>query len=84
MMASPYDLSDLGYEPIPIETADGKAEYVRRQRAFAERGNELRRRLLTAWLGAGQGAGVQSAQGAQTAPDAARSSRSVMVRSAAS
>ncbi|WP_313406400.1 3-methyladenine DNA glycosylase [Aeromicrobium sp.] len=46
MMASPYDLSDLGYEPIPIETADGKAEYVRRQRGFTEAATPLRARLL--------------------------------------
>ncbi|WP_426182591.1 3-methyladenine DNA glycosylase [Microbacterium sp. TWP3-1-2b2] len=84
MEAAPYDLSAWGVVPVPIETPDGKAEYVRRQRGFAERGNELRGRLLTAWLGANQGTGVQVAQGAQTAPDAARSSRSVMIRSAAS
>ena len=46
MEASPYDLSAWGYAPVPIETADGKAEYVRRQRAFAERGQVLRERLL--------------------------------------
>ncbi|MGV2983969.1 3-methyladenine DNA glycosylase [Microbacterium sp. AGC85] len=84
MEAAPYDLSAWGVVPVPIETADGKAEYVRRQRGFAERGNALRRLLLAAWLGDGQGTGVQVAQSAQTAPDAARSSRSVMTRSAAS
>ncbi len=46
MEASPYDLSAWGYAPVPIETADGKADYVRRQRAFAERGQLLRERLL--------------------------------------
>ncbi|GAA3526368.1 hypothetical protein AFL01nite_04990 [Aeromicrobium flavum] len=46
MMASPYDLSDLGYEPIAIETADGKAEYVRRQRGFTEAAAPLRAKLL--------------------------------------
>jgi hypothetical protein len=46
MRASPYDLSALGYEPVPIETPQGKAEYVAAQRAFAERGAALRRRLL--------------------------------------
>lgn len=46
MMASPYDLSDLGYEPIAIETPDGKAEYVRRQRGFTEAAAPLRARLL--------------------------------------
>lgn len=46
MEASPYDLRDLGYDPVPVETPTGKAEYTRRQRAFAERGNVLRARLL--------------------------------------
>lgn len=51
MEAAPYDLSDWGVRPVRIETPEGKAEYVRRQRGFAERGNALRARLLTAWLG---------------------------------
>ena len=46
MQASPYDLSALGVEPIPIETAAGKAEYARRQRSFAERAAVLRARLV--------------------------------------
>lgn len=46
MMASPYDLSALGYEPIAIETPDGKAEYVRRQRDFTEAATPLRAKLL--------------------------------------
>ena len=46
--ASPYDLADWGYEPVRIETPEGKAEYVRRQRAFAARGTELRHRLVSA------------------------------------
>jgi hypothetical protein len=50
MEAAPYDLSAWGFEPVRIETADGKAEYVRRQRAFADRANALRRRILDAWL----------------------------------
>jgi len=49
MEAAPYDLSDWGVEPVRIETAEGKAEYVRRQRGFAERGNDLRARILDAW-----------------------------------
>jgi len=51
MQASPYDMRPWGAEPVAIETADGKAEYVRRQRGFAERSNALRARILTAWLG---------------------------------
>ena len=46
MAAAPYDVSSYGVEAVPIETADGKAEYVRRQRAFAARGQELRARLV--------------------------------------
>lgn len=46
MRASPYDLSDLGYPPIRIETAGGKTEYVAAQRGFAEQAQLLRGRLL--------------------------------------
>ena len=46
MRASPYDLRALGFAPIPIETASGKSEYERHQRAFAARGEPLRARLL--------------------------------------
>ncbi len=46
MRASPYDLRPWGYTPIEIETTDGKAEYVRLQRGFAEESQLLRRRLL--------------------------------------
>jgi hypothetical protein len=46
MRAAPYDLRELGYEPVRVETATGKAEYVEAQRGFTVRGNALRRRLL--------------------------------------
>jgi hypothetical protein len=46
MRAAPYDLADLGFDPVRIETADGKAEYVAHQRSFAERGAPLRQRLV--------------------------------------
>jgi hypothetical protein len=46
MRASPYDLADLGYEPVPIETAEGRARYVEAQRSFAERAAPLRGRLV--------------------------------------
>ncbi|MGV8977311.1 MAG: 3-methyladenine DNA glycosylase [Cellulomonas sp.] len=46
MQASPYDVSPYGLEPVAIETVEGKAEYIRRQRDYAERSNNLRRRLL--------------------------------------
>ncbi|PWN01822.1 3-methyladenine DNA glycosylase [Nocardioides silvaticus] len=46
MRAAPYDLAELGFAPVRIETAEGKAEYVAAQRAFADRGAPLRRRLI--------------------------------------
>ena len=46
MRASPYDLLDLGYEPVPIETAAGRADYVRAQSTLAERAAPLRAELL--------------------------------------
>ncbi|WP_311197908.1 hypothetical protein [Ornithinimicrobium sp. INDO-MA30-4] len=46
MRAAPYDLSSLGYEPVRIETPEGKAEYVAAQRVFTREGNLLRQRLL--------------------------------------
>ncbi|MDM7856590.1 3-methyladenine DNA glycosylase [Cellulomonas alba] len=46
MQASPYDVSSYGVEPVAIETPAGKAEYVHRQRGFAERSSALRRRLV--------------------------------------
>ena len=46
MRAAPYDLADLGFEPVAIETPEGKAAYVEAQRAFAERGAPLRARLI--------------------------------------
>ncbi len=46
MRASPYDLADLGYSPVRIETSEGKAEYVAAQRAFADRAGALRSRLV--------------------------------------
>ena len=46
MRASPYDLADLGFAPVRIETTEGKAAYVETQRRFAECGAPLRTRLI--------------------------------------
>lgn len=46
MRASPYDVRPLGLDPIAIETAEGKAEYLSHQERFAERAAPLRRRLI--------------------------------------
>jgi hypothetical protein len=48
MRASPYDLTELGYPPIAVETAAGKAAYVAAQRALAARAAPLRARLMAA------------------------------------
>ncbi|WP_113722733.1 hypothetical protein [Arcanobacterium haemolyticum] len=46
MAASPYDCSSLGLAPIPIENADGKAEYIERQRAVTAKARPLREQIL--------------------------------------
>ncbi|MGL5824758.1 MAG: 3-methyladenine DNA glycosylase [Nocardioides sp.] len=46
MRAAPYDLAGLGFEPVRIETPDGRQEYAAAQRAFAERGAGLRAGLI--------------------------------------
>ncbi|GAA2100692.1 hypothetical protein GCM10009841_15700 [Microlunatus panaciterrae] len=46
MRASPYDLTSLGYAPVAVETAEGRAVYVAAQRVFADRAEPLRRALL--------------------------------------
>jgi hypothetical protein len=48
MRASPYDLAELGYSPVPIETPAGKATYAAAQRAFADRARPLRLQLVEA------------------------------------
>lgn len=48
MRASPYDLAALGYPPVRVETAEGRAEYAVAQRAFADRAAPLRAQLIEA------------------------------------
>ena len=52
MRASPYDLTALGFLPIPVESAEGRAEYETCQRDFAARSEPLRARLVSVcdWL----------------------------------
>jgi hypothetical protein len=45
MRASPYDLSALGFAPIRVETAEGRAEYVESQREVFRRARPVRERL---------------------------------------
>jgi hypothetical protein len=46
MRASPYDLADLGLTPVRVETPEGRTEYAREQRDFAERAAVLRGRMV--------------------------------------
>ncbi|MFD4071533.1 3-methyladenine DNA glycosylase [Nocardia ignorata] len=48
MRASPYDLREFGYEPVRVETPNGRAEYVRAQAAVAESADSLRTRFRDA------------------------------------
>ena len=44
--ASPYDVSEFGIAPIPIETPEGRKEYRRQQRILMERAKPVRENLL--------------------------------------
>ncbi|MEE2808781.1 MAG: 3-methyladenine DNA glycosylase [Verrucomicrobiota bacterium] len=48
MRASPYDLTSLGCDPVPIETDEGRNEYQRIQRIFSKEAEPIRERLLEA------------------------------------
>ncbi|HEX6564224.1 MAG TPA: hypothetical protein VF020_08065 [Chthoniobacterales bacterium] len=49
MRASPYDLTEFGFEPVAIETGDGRAQYVRLQREIARSAEPIRERVLKAY-----------------------------------
>jgi hypothetical protein len=49
MRASPYQLREIGFDPIRVETADGRAEYVGLQRKIFERARPIRHRVLAAY-----------------------------------
>ena len=46
MRASPYDLAAFGYTAVPIETLEGRSEYEKSQREFADRARPIRQRLI--------------------------------------
>lgn len=48
MRASPYDLAALGFEPICIETEEGRAEYRAEQKRIASLADPVRERLREA------------------------------------
>ncbi|CAN5337498.1 hypothetical protein BH11PLA2_BH11PLA2_42140 [soil metagenome] len=46
MRASPYDLRALGFEPIPMETRDGRELYIQCQKELLAKAQPLRQRVL--------------------------------------
>lgn len=46
MQAGPYDLRAMGFEPVRVETVEGRDEYQRRQRELSARATVLRDRLI--------------------------------------
>lgn len=48
MRASPYDLAHLGYQPVLIETSEGRSQYEQAQRALTAKAAPLRQRLREA------------------------------------
>lgn len=48
MRSSPYDLSAWGLDPIPVETGEGRGEFVAFQKLWVERTQALRSRFLAA------------------------------------
>ena len=49
MQASPYDFSSQGLLRVPVETPQGREEYVRRQRQLMARAQNLSPRLSRAY-----------------------------------
>jgi hypothetical protein len=47
MRASPYDLMEFGFKPIPIETREGREEYAEAQRELYRRARPVREAVLT-------------------------------------
>jgi len=48
MRASPYDLGEYGYSPIPVETTAGRREYEKHQHQLYLKGLPLRKELIDA------------------------------------
>ncbi len=46
MQAGPYDLRAIGFDPVQIETSEGRDEYQQRQRKLSARASVLRERLI--------------------------------------
>lgn len=46
MRASPYDLSEYGYQPVKIETQEGRVEYEILQRKITQKAQILREKII--------------------------------------
>ena len=46
MQASPYDLSDLGIQPILIESRDGREQYQKAQKELTQKASLVREKLI--------------------------------------
>ena len=55
MQAGPYDLRAFGFEPVRVETTEGRQEYQQRQRELSARASVLRAGLINAVGAALQG-----------------------------
>jgi len=51
MRASPYDLGQWGYQPVAVETPEGRHRYERAQRVLSQRAAPVRDRLIRALKG---------------------------------
>lgn len=49
MRASPYDLKEFGFAPIPIETKAGREEYIDWQRQLIQASQPIRKQLLVSY-----------------------------------
>jgi len=48
MQVAPYDLADLGVEPIHVETSEGRIQFAKHQLDFSQRAVALRQQLVDA------------------------------------
>ena len=46
MRGAPYDLKQLGVDPIPLETSDGRSLFAKEQKQFSQKAQVLRNRLI--------------------------------------
>ncbi|QVL34933.1 3-methyladenine DNA glycosylase [Telmatocola sphagniphila] len=49
MRASPYDVKKFGLEPIPIETRNGREEYLIHQKRLSQMAEPVRQKILAAY-----------------------------------